>query len=223
MQKTSPPVQDYLKTIYELTREGRPASTNAIAERLRLQPASVTGMLQRLAARQPPLVTYRKRHGVQLTPAGRRVALEVIRHHRLLETFLVEKLGFRWDEVHEEACRLEHVISERMEERIAAVLGDPLFDPHGAPIPRADLTLPQREELPLTQVPGGSRIRILRVPDDDPALLRRLDALQLRPGTEARIRTQSPLEAVVTLEVAGRPPIPLGYPVGALVFVEVLS
>lgn len=216
------PIQDYIKTIYELTTDGRPASTTALAERLGIQPASVTGMLQRLAAQQPPLVTYRKRQGVLLTPQGRLAALEVIRHHRLLETFLVEVLGFTWDEVHEEACRLEHVISEKMEARIAAALGDPLFDPHGAPIPREDLSLPQRTLLPLHQVQAGREAAVAHVPDEDPALLRYLAEIGLRPGVSLRVEEQSPLNATTSIRLDGHPAIVLGHPVSRKIHVEVL-
>src|SRR5512143_1921314 len=135
-------IQDYLKAIYELTQNGASASTNALASRLDVEPASVTGMVQKLAATKPALVEYRKHHGVKLTPVGRRAALEVIRHHRLLEAWLVKTLGYSWDEVHVEAEKLEHVISEDFEERMAAALGDPVRDPHGELIPSSDLVMP---------------------------------------------------------------------------------
>ena len=121
-------IQDYLKHIFELSESGTPVSTNDLAARLEVAPASVTGMVQKLAAATPPLVNYRKRQGVTLTDEGQRAALEIIRHHRLLETWLVQTLGYSWDEVHEEACRLEHVISENFEARIAAALGHPSRD-----------------------------------------------------------------------------------------------
>ena len=122
-------IQDYLKHIFELSEDGTPASTNDLAARLGIKPASVTGMIQKLAAAEPKLVDYQKHQGVTLTPAGERAALEVLRHHRLLETWLVQSLGYTWDEVHEEACRLEHVISEDFEERMDAALGHPTHDP----------------------------------------------------------------------------------------------
>ena len=131
----SAPIEDYLKAIYELTQEQDRASTNEIAEQMGVTPASATGMMQRLATADPPLVDYQKHRGVALTEQGKRNALEVIRHHRLLETFLQEKLGYTWDEVHADADRLEHVISEELEERISQTLGDPAYDPHGEPIP----------------------------------------------------------------------------------------
>ena len=117
--------QDYLKYIFELTRHGEPASTNDLAACLEVAPASVTGMVQKLAAAKPPLVNYRKHQGVTLTDEGQRAALEIIRHHRLLETWLVQTLGYTWDEVHAEACRLEHAISEDFGTRLAAFLCRP--------------------------------------------------------------------------------------------------
>ena len=123
------PIQDYLKAIYELSARHGSASTTALAERMGVAPASVTGMIQRLAAAEPPLVVYRKYQGVTLTPEGERAALKVIRSHRLLETYLVQVLGYGWDAVHEEACRLEHVISDDFEARIAAALGEPAARP----------------------------------------------------------------------------------------------
>ena len=123
--------QDYLKHIFELTENGSAASTNDLASRLGVRPASVTGMVQKLALAEPPLVEYHKHQGVTLTPEGEQAALEVLRHHRLLESWLVQSLGYSWDEVHEEACRLEHVISEDFEARMAAALGNPERDPHG--------------------------------------------------------------------------------------------
>src|SRR5512145_1385582 len=142
MEQITQNIQDYLKAIYELEARDGAASTTLLAGRLQIAPASVTGMLQRLAVSSPPLVIYRKHQGATLTSDGQRAALEVIRHHRLLETYLVRKLGFSWDNVHEEACRLEHVISEEFESRIAEALGHPQWDPHGEPIPTADLTMP---------------------------------------------------------------------------------
>src|SRR5512141_419 len=160
-------IQDYLKAIYDLTQEGEPASTNALAARLGVEPASVTGMVQKLAAARPPLVDYRKHHGVRLTAAGRRAALEVIRHHRLLEAWLVKTLGYSWDEVHSEAEKLEHVISEEFEERIAASLGYPIRDPHGEPIPSPDLIMPADRSVALATVGGGQKAIVRRVDAQD--------------------------------------------------------
>jgi len=191
--------QDYLKTIYCLTTKGEAASTNDLAERLEIAPASVTGMLKRLADSTPPLVDYRKHHGVTLTPEGERAALEVIRHHRLLETYLHESLGFPWDEVHEEAERLEHVISEAFEERIDALLGHPTHDPHGEPIPTAGLVMPQ-EDLPrLSTLRPPQRARIQRVYADDVDLLRYLEEKGLVPGSTLEARAFSPFDGNLTL------------------------
>jgi DtxR family Mn-dependent transcriptional regulator len=139
-------IQDYLKTIYELTQDGNAAGTNDLSMRLQIAPASVTGMVQKLAKSHPPLVVYKKHRGVTLTNEGERAALEVIRRHRLLETYLVTRLGYKQEEVHDEACRLEHVISEDFECRIASDLGNPGFDPHGAPIPNEDLIMPPSDQ-----------------------------------------------------------------------------
>src|SRR6202142_1880629 len=140
-------IQDYLKSIYDLTENGQPASTTSLALRLGIAPASVTGMLQKLANLKTPLVNYHKHQGAKLTNKGRRAALEVIRHHRLLESWLVQTLGYSWDEVHNEAEKLEHVISEDFETRIAAAMGDPERDPHGDLIPSANLEMPKDESI----------------------------------------------------------------------------
>src|SRR6266487_5084823 len=141
-QRITISIQDYLKNIYELTENGESASTNALANKLNIKPGSVTGMVQKLASAKPALVEYQKHQGVTLTREGKKAALEVIRHHRLLEAWLVQTLGYSWDEVHEEAERLEHVISENFESRIAAAMGNPARDPHGELIPTADLKMP---------------------------------------------------------------------------------
>ncbi len=135
-------IEDYLKSIYELTRSGQRASTNQLALYLGVTPASVSEMIKKLAESQPSLVDYQKHHGVILTQDGERIALEILRHHRLLEMYLHQVLGYGWDEVHDEADRLEHVISEEFEERIAQALGNPQRDPHGDPIPTRDFQLP---------------------------------------------------------------------------------
>ena len=180
-------VQDYLKRIYELTESGSPASTNDIARELNVKPASVTGMIQKLAAEKPALVEYQKHQGVTLAPAGKRAALEVIRHHRLLEAWLVQTLGYSWDEVHEEAERLEHVISEDLEQRIAAALGHPTRDPHGELIPTENLVMPDDDSTPLSSLRPNQTATILRVNAHDPGLLRHLNSLGLTPGVQIEI------------------------------------
>jgi DtxR family Mn-dependent transcriptional regulator len=185
-------VDDYLKAILELGGEGEGRVTgNALAERLGVRAASVTGMLQKLAAGQPVFVKYEKHHGARLTEAGRKRALEIIRHHRLLERFLHDFLDYGWDEVHEEAERLEHFISEKLEDRIAAKLGDPETDPHGHPIPERNGALAERHEVSLEQWACGVPARISSVSDRDPAGLREMQHLGLHPGTAIVVRAGS--------------------------------
>ncbi len=198
-------IENYLKVIFELTSKGDRATTNRLAERLGVTPASVTGMVQKLAETDPPLLEYRKHRGVVLTEHGRNVALQTIRHHRLIEMFLHQVLGFPWDEVHEEADRLEHVISEKMEERIAHVLGDPTHDPHGDPIPTRDLEIPPSTSVRLSELRGGQRAVVQRVRDSDPALLRHLMELGLQPDAELHVQDYSPFDENLTLKVEGKP------------------
>lgn len=189
-------VDDYLKAILELGGENEErVASNSLARHLGIRAASVTGMLQKLAAQKPPLVKYEKHHGVRLTSAGRMRALEVLRHHRLLERFLHNVLEYPWDEVHDEAERLEHFISERLEDRIAARLGDPETDPHGHPIPERNGALPDRKEVLLSKWACGVPAVISSVSDRDPAALREMRRLGLRPGVgitvEAGTRNRS--------------------------------
>lgn len=215
-------IQDYLKNIYELTENGQPASTTALAARLGVEPASVTGMVQKLAVAKPPLVDYRKHHGVRLTTSGRRAALEVIRHHRLLEAWLVQTLGYSWDEVHGEAEKLEHVISEEFEERIAAALGYPARDPHGEPIPSADLTMPPDGSVSLASMQAEEEATVRRVHAQDMGLLRRLEELGLIPGARLTVLDLSPYDQVMRLQVRGRKePSILGPAITSQVFVEI--
>ena len=157
-------IEDYVKTIYALAQEESPVSTSRVAAARMVKPASATSMLQRLA--KLGLVNYEKHYGATLTAAGDKLALEVIRHHRLLELYLMEALGFRWDEVHDQADILEHVISEKLEERIAAALNYPTFDPHGDPIPALDGSMAVIDTTALSDVPAGGRARVARIPDD---------------------------------------------------------
>ena len=199
-------IEDYLKTIYKLAQEESPVSTSRLAEARQVKPASATGMIQRLAKLK--LVVYQKHYGVSLTPAGEKIALEVLRHHRLLEVYLSEALGFGWDEVHEQADILEHVISEKLEERIAAVLNHPRFDPHGEPIPTKEGVLPTREGqvLNLTETAVGQSVRITRILNDaDPTLLRHLADLGLGMGMEAAVLHHHPTQlrlSTQTIELA---------------------
>jgi DtxR family Mn-dependent transcriptional regulator len=217
-------IEDYLKTIYDLTAFNGRATTNQIAERMEVTPASVTNMVQKLASTEPPLLDYRKHRGVKLTPEGEKVALEIIRHHRLLEMFLHQTLGYSWDEVHEEADRLEHVISEELEERIATSLGDPLHDPHGDPIPSRDLHLPLTSEVALSQLRPTQIAEVRRVRDGDPELLRYLSEMGIKPDARLKILDFSPFDnnLQVQIESAGEPVV-LGPRVTSQVFVEVVE
>ncbi len=216
-------IQDYLKCIYELTETGQPASTNALAARLGIEPASVTGMLQKLAASRPALVSYRKYQGVLLTSPGRRAALEVIRHHRLLEAWLVRTLGYSWDEVHQEAEKLEHVISEDFEKRMAAALGNPARDPHGEPIPSANLVMPKDASVPLSTLESEQQVIIRRVEAEDVGFLRFLEDLGLIPGIRCKTVTVSQYDQVMRIQVQGRQePVVLGPAITNRIFVEIL-
>jgi DtxR family Mn-dependent transcriptional regulator len=179
----SPSQEDYLKQIFLIGDGTGSVSTRDLSVRLDVRPASVTGMIQRLA--DQGLVTHEPYHGVRLTESGRRVALEMLRHHRLLETYLKQVLGYSWDEVHDEAERLEHVISERFEARIAEAMGHPTHDPHGDPIPDADLNLPPAFEVfNLIAMKGGDRATLTRVGTQDRESLHTLGQLGLVPGAE---------------------------------------
>lgn len=216
-------IEDYLKTIYQLTLDFQRATTNQIAASLEVTPASVTGMLKKLAATKPPLVEYKKHYGVVLTPAGEKIALEIIRHHRLLEMFLVQMLGYDWDEVHAEADRLEHHISEIFEERIAEALGDPDHDPHGNPIPTRELAIPEINDVPLLSLRPGQRAVVKRVRESDPELLRRVGELGLIPGANIEILAYSPLDENLHLSIAGQSSsIILGERITNQVFVKVV-
>jgi DtxR family Mn-dependent transcriptional regulator len=214
-------IQDYLKHIYELTENGETASTNALAAKLKIKPASVTGMVQKLASAKPALVEYQKHQGATLTKEGRKAALEVIRHHRLLEAWLVRTLGYSWDEVHEEAERLEHVISEDFERRIAAAMGDPIRDPHGELIPTADLKMPLDNTTPLSALRPNQKGTVQCVKAADTELLRHLDSLGLVPGTEIEVKEHSPFDHNLTVKV-GRKSSVLGLNITSKIFIEIL-
>ena len=184
-------VEDYAKAIYALQlRDDQPVSTTALADRLRGSAASASGMVKRLG--ELALVTHRRYHGVLLTDAGMRVALEVIRHHRLLELYLVESLGVPWDRVHEEAEVLEHVLSEELEELIAAKLGNPTHDPHGDPIPTRELTIEEEPTQSLQSLQAGATGRFTRVSDSDPEMLRFLADRGISPGDSLEVIDKQP-------------------------------
>jgi len=216
-------VEDYLKAIYEISLEDGRASTSRLAVALGVTPASVTGMLQKLAGMPAPLIDYKKHRGASLTTDGERVALEIIRHHRLLEMFLQERLGYTWDEVHDEADRLEHVISEGFEDRIARDLGHPTYDPHGDPIPSPDLQVPPTETVPLSGIPVGAWAVVRRVRDDDSELLRYLAELGLLPQARVQVLEHSPYDDNLTLRVGEQSgAFVLGPQVTGKIFVEPL-
>ncbi|HZO62579.1 MAG TPA: metal-dependent transcriptional regulator [Gaiellaceae bacterium] len=178
-------IEDYAKAIYVLEERNGVVSTTALAERLEVSAPAVSAMVKKLDSLG--YVTHVPYRGVRLTGDGRRVALEVLRHHRLLETYLVEELGVPWDRVHAEAEVLEHVLSEGLEERIAAKLGEPTHDPHGDPIPAADGTVVEPVTVALASLAPGDRGRFVRVSDSDPKLLRELAGLGIRPGDELEV------------------------------------
>lgn len=219
--RLSASVEDYLKTIYDLTLEQERASTTEVAERMGVTPASATGMIQRLADMTPAPVDYQKHRGVSLTAEGEQIALEVIRHHRLLEAFLHEKLGYTWDEVHSEADRLEHVISEELEERISQLLGDPSFDPHGDPIPTREFRMPHRSSSRMSELHPGDRATVQRISDADPRLLIYLASIGMTLNSMVTVRAASPLDGNLHLEIGEQgTPVVLGERVTRQIFVR---
>lgn len=192
-------VEDYLKAIYQLSPEGRPASTSEIANLLALSAPSVTGMVKRLS--EHGLLEHVPYRGVQLTEDGRRAALRMVRRHRLIEAYLGEFLGYSWDTVHEEAERLEHAVSDTMVERMAAALGHPAVDPHGDPIPSADGSIHEMASIALAEVPVGSTVEISRVHESQPERLRYIASLGLRPGVRVTVVARQPMDDLVTIKV----------------------
>jgi DtxR family Mn-dependent transcriptional regulator len=189
----SPAIDDYAKAIFALqSRADEPVSTSALAERLSITPGSVSAMLKKLD--ELGLVTHEPYRGVRLTANGRRVALEVIRHHRLLERFLADALGMPWDRVHDEAEVLEHVLSEELEELIATKLGNPSMDPHGDPIPSADLELDERSTRSMESLAPGDAGIFVRVSDSDPEMLRYLAGCGISPGDRFEVRDHQPFD-----------------------------
>jgi len=200
-QELSANIQDYLKRIYEVTSSGGKASTSHLAQALGISAASVTNMLQKLSKTQPPYVTYQKHQGVQLTEAGRQAALKIIRRHRLIEYYLVEKLGYTWDEVHQEAEILEHAMSPLLERRMDAALGFPDFDPHGDPIPNANLVVPQVKDIALNSLEVGQSGQITRVPHQDSQVLRDLGNCGLRPGAQIKLLARTAYDQTMRILV----------------------
>jgi DtxR family Mn-dependent transcriptional regulator len=201
------PVEDYLKAIYTIGRGTGAAATNEIAQRLALAPASVSGMVRRLA--DQGLLTYERYHGVKLTESGRRAALRTLRRHRVIEAYLVHALGYSWDRVHAEAERLEHAASDQLVDKMAATIGEPDVDPHGAPIPTRDGAVDEAEYTSLADLAIGVPGIVVRVADEDPAMLRYLGELSVVPGKRVTVKARAPYGGPITLTV-GRQELSIG-------------
>jgi DtxR family transcriptional regulator, Mn-dependent transcriptional regulator len=200
---TNEGAENYAKAIYHLQgRTNDPVHTNAVAERLGVTSASASAMVKRLS--DEGLVDYERYHGARLTAKGELVALETLRHHRLIELFLAEVLGMPWDRVHEEAEVLEHHISEELEELIAVKLGQPALDPHGDPIPDRDLAISSDDSVPLTELEPGERGTFARVSDSDASMLRYLAEREIQPGDRLLVRGREPFGGPLMVEIAGR-------------------
>ncbi len=212
-------VQDYAKAVYALeVRAGAAVSTNDLAARLGVTPGSVSAMVRKLA--EFGIVEHEPYRGVHLTDRGRRVALEVLRHHRLVELFLAEELGMSWDRVHDEAEVLEHVLSEDLERLIAARLGDPRVDPHGDPIPTAQFEIEERQTASLDELPTGAVGRFVRVSDSDPEMLRYLSQQGIELGDRITVSGRQPFGGPVFMRVEDRE-LPLGGQLAQAMRIEV--
>jgi DtxR family transcriptional regulator, Mn-dependent transcriptional regulator len=212
--------ENYLKETYSLQLEHGQVTTSMLADRIGHSPPTVTGMLKKLASRK--LVSYEPYQGVTLTRSGRAAALEVIRHHRLLETYLNRALGIPWDRVHEEAEKLEHVLSEYLEGSIDEYLGHPSSDPHGSPIPSPDLSIREPDRLHLSDLPSGSSAQVVEVDDREPALLARLAEMNLGVGTKLRVLEVEPVDGLITILVAEQKQI-LGQTAASQIIVRKLK
>jgi DtxR family transcriptional regulator, Mn-dependent transcriptional regulator len=202
-RRTNEGVENYAKAVYELTSKGEArAGTTAVADRVGVTKASASGMLRRMS--DDGLVEYEPYRGARLTPAGERIALEVIRHHRLIELFLADVLGMPWDRVHREAEVLEHHISEELEDLIAVKLGEPGTDPHGDPIPDRDLAVREDHSIPLIDLEPGERAVFARISDSDEAMLRYLAERGIHPGARVRLRSHEPFGGPVVAEIKGK-------------------
>lgn len=194
-------IDNYLKAVYELCDEGGRVSTTALAEHLNVKSPSVSAMVKRLSTQVPPLLDYESHQGVRLTQEGLKRSLEVIRHHRLIETFLYEVLGYSWDEVHEEAELLEHYISERFEERIANYLNDPKYDPHGSPIPTLEGEMPEIKYFPLTAGTINTSYRVVRVDGPNEAIQNYLYSLGIEPETALTLIEKAPFDGPISVRL----------------------
>jgi DtxR family Mn-dependent transcriptional regulator len=193
------PVEDYLKVIFELESAAGVAGTNEIAAELGFAPASVSGMVRRLA--EQGLITHERYRGVKLTKSGRRAALRTIRRHRVIEAYLTRALGMPWDRVHDEAERLEHAASDELVDRMAAAIGEPTTDPHGAPIPTREGTLEEPPLRTLAEIRVGERVSVQRVGDRDPGQLRYLAELGITPGRQVEVVSRAPFDGPIELRV----------------------
>lgn len=195
------PVEDYLKVIYDLERSGDAAGTNEIAAALHVAPASVSGMVRRLAGQG--LIAHERYRGVRLTERGRMAALRTIRRHRVIEAYLAHALGYPWDRVHKEAERLEHAASDELVDRMASAIGEPATDPHGAPIPSRDGAMDERRLISLDDLPVRADVCVQRVEDDDPGRLRYLGGMGIRPGARVRVLKRAPFGGPISVAVDG--------------------
>jgi DtxR family Mn-dependent transcriptional regulator len=209
--------EDYLKAIYHLERRGQAAATSDIAAELGVAPASVSGMLQRLA--RLGLVRVERYHGARLAPPGRQVALQLIRRHRIIESFLATKLGYSWDDVHDEAERLEHAASTELVERMAEALGHPTADPHGAPIPTVEGRVDERQLRSIAELAVKERARVVLMSDRDPAFLRYLAEVGLKPGAAVTVLARAPFDGPIELKVSGKR-VSIGASAAGRVFIE---
>jgi DtxR family transcriptional regulator, Mn-dependent transcriptional regulator len=194
-------VEDYLKVIWSLSPAGRAASTSDIAHRLELSAASVSGMIKRLS--EQGLLEHVPYKGVQLTAEGRRAALRMVRRHRIIEAYLVGFLGYGWDTVHQEAELMEHAVSDELIERMSVALGNPAADPHGDPIPTADLAIEEVAWTPLSEVASGDLVELRRVASEEPDRLRYLASVGLQPGATIMVLSHQPFQGPMTLDVDG--------------------
>ena len=214
--RITPAMEDYLKAVYRLGTDGGAVTTQRLADELGISGPSVTNMVKRLD--ELKMLEHTRYHGVVLTPAGERVALEVLRHHRLLEVYLAETLGYPWDEVHEEAERLEHLISDKLERSIDRALGHPTFDPHGAPIPTAEGKMPSLSNRRLSDLAVGEVATVEQVSDRNPEQLRYLGTLGMTPGTRVELRERLPFEGPFRLLVGTEEHL-IGAPLARIVYV----
>lgn len=215
---TETTIEDYLKAVWNASEwSDAPVTVSALSSRLSLAPSSVSEIVRKLTQRG--LLTHERYGSVELTETGRAIALATVRKHRLIETFLVDYLGYAWDEVHDEAEVLEHAVSDEFVERLAARLGDPTHDPHGDPIPAADGTLPSEDQTALAAVGEGVRVRVARVSDDDPELLRHLRGVGIDIGAVVEVVALRPAAGIIDLHV-GDSDVTLGLPAARVILTD---